>query len=283
MSILGSLGVVTSEVVLSLYPILIKVVPTTFDTELLSRFAVFTIASLALSSGQKFHLGRSLLYGLLTLFHVAASYTAFSNLSAGTAMALFYTYPVMNVIAGALFLGERPSPIAILFLLLGFAGTLFLSQEIPNEEVKGEQPIQISQKIAIWAGLLAALSETLMYLVIRNVNTSNPIDSMLQLYPGALLLFGAYLLVTRRVTSIDTNPVNWTKLGLFNLIIGFAGYCLRFYSVNKVSTVVFSLLSFVGVISSYVFGKLFVNETASWKTYLGALLIAGASSGIALL
>ena len=88
-----------------------------------------------------------------------------------------------------------------------------------------------------WAGLAAAFTETLMFLIIRDIGTSNPIDSMLQLYPGALILFGLYLLLRKRISTIDTNIGNWTKLGLFNLLIGFAGYCLRFYSINNVSTI----------------------------------------------
>ena len=280
MSLVGNTSVVISEVLLSLYPILVKVVPTNFDTGLLSRFAIFTAASLVFYSGQPIHLGKVFLYGLVTLFHVVVSYTAFSNLSAGTSMSLFYTYPIMNIVAGLLFLGETISPRAILFVRLGFVGTLLLSQEIPNEEVKGEKPIEVPQNLAIWAGLLAAFSETLMFLVIRDTKTTNPIDSMLQLYPGAFILFGLYVLLGRR--TIDTNPVNWAKLGLFNLIIGFGGYCLRAYSINKVSTVVFSLLSFVGVLSSYAFGKVFVDETSSWKTYLGAFLIACSAAGVTL-
>ena len=187
----------------------------------------------------------------------------------------------MNIIAGLLFLGETISFRAIFFVLLGFAGTLLLSQEIPTEEVKGEKPIEVPQNLAIWAGLLAAFSESLMFLVIRDTKTTNPIDSMLQLYPGAFILFGLYVLLGQR--TIDTNPVNLAKLGLFNLIIGFGGYCLRAYSINKVSTVVFSLLSFIGVLSSYAFGKLFVGETSSWKTYLGAFLIACSSAGVTLI
>ena len=280
MSLLGNTSVVISEVLLSLYPILVKVVPTNFDTGLLSRFAIFTAASLVFYSGQPIHLGKVFLYGLVTLFHVVVSYTAFSNLSAGTSMSLFYTYPIMNIVAGLLFLGETISPRAIFFVLLGFVGTLLLSQEIPTEEVKGEKPIEVPQSLAIWAGLLAAFSESLMFLVIRDTKTTNPIDSMLQLYPGAFILFGLYVLLGQR--TIDTNPVNWAKLGLFNLIIGFGGYCLRAYSINKVSTVVFSLLSFVGVLSSYAFGKVFVDETSSWKTYLGAFLIACSAAGVTL-
>ena len=202
MSLLANLGVITSEVTLSLYPILIKNIPTNFNTQLLLRFLVFTLASLLFYSGQKIEIGKSLLYGLLTIFHVVVSYAAFSNLSAGTAMSLFYTYPIMNVIAGILFLGEKLSLYSIPFLLVGFIGTVLISQGIPNEEVKGENLIKIPQSMAIWAGLLAAFSETLMFLVIRNTNTSNPIDSMLYLYPGALVIFVVYLLIKDKGSKV---------------------------------------------------------------------------------
>lgn len=280
MSLIGSTGVIISEIVLSLYPILIKVIPTNFDTQLLTRFGFFTLGALFFYTNQEINIARSLLYGFLTIFHVSASYIAFSNLSAGTAMALFYTYPIMNIIAGILLYGESISLASAIFILIGFIGTALISQEIQEEDVKGENPIELPKSVAIWAGILAAFSETLMYIVVRNVKTKNPIDSMLQLYPGAFVIFAIYLFTSGKISSIDTNPKNLMNLGIFNLAIGFAGYCLRFYSINNVSTVVFSLLSFIGVLSSYAFGNLFVNERSSWKTYLGAILIATASSGV---
>ena len=198
-------------------------------------------------------------------------------------MALFYTYPIMNVIAGALFLKESVSITSMLFLGLGFIGTIILSQEIPSEEVKGEKPINIPQNLAIVAGLLAAFSETLMFLVVRETKSKNPIDSMLQLYPGAFILFGLYLILTNRIKTIDSNISVWKDLTLFNVFIGFVGYSIRFFSINTVSTITFSLLSFAGVLSSYFFGRIFVNEKASTKTYLGAALIAASASGISFL
>ena len=280
---IGDLSVVFSEIILSLYPILIKIVPTNFDTQLLSRFGVFTVISLIFYSGQKFNIVKLFLYGLVTLFHVVVSYAAFSSLSTGTAMALFYTYPIMNVIAGALFLNESVTITSLLFLGLGLIGTIILSQEIPSEEVKGEKPINIPQNLAIAAGLLAAFSETLMFLVVRETKSKNPIDSMLQLYPGAFILFGLYLVLTNRIKTIDSNKSVWKDLTLFNVFIGFVGYSIRFFSINTVSTITFSLLSFVGVLSSYFFGRIFVNERASTKTYLGAALIAASASGISFL
>ena len=129
---LGDIGVIFSEVFLSLYPILIKIVPTNLDTQLLSRFGIFTFASLLLYSGQKFDIIKLFLYGAITLFHVFVSYTAFSSLSAGTAMALFYTYPIMNVIAGYMFLNESVTFSAALGLTLKLTQALPLLVYIPG-------------------------------------------------------------------------------------------------------------------------------------------------------
>jgi drug/metabolite transporter (DMT)-like permease len=287
MNFLGNLGVVGSEIVLSLYPILIKTVKTNFNTQLFSRFTVFTLASLLFASKTQLssllNIPRVLGYGAISLFHVVASYTAFANLSTGTAMALFYTYPIMNVVAGVLFLNETISITSIVFLVLGFLGTYILAKEIPNEEVKGENPIEIPKNYAVFAALLAAFSETLMFLIIKETRSSNPIDSMIQLYPGALILLLIYLIVSNQIKDLSTNFESNNKLLWFNLLIGFVGYSVRFFSINKVSTLVFSLLSFVGVLTSYFFGKLFVKETVSSKSLLGGALIAASASGISFL
>ena len=105
-----SLLVLASEAILSLYPILIRTLPTTLMTQWLARFLVFPVLAYALSSAQEVPslstlLSRpsTLLGGLLNLVHIGASYVSFSLLPAGTALSLFYTYPLFNVIAGWLF------------------------------------------------------------------------------------------------------------------------------------------------------------------------------------
>jgi drug/metabolite transporter (DMT)-like permease len=65
---------------------------------------------------------------------------------------------------------------------------------------------------------------------------------------------------------------------LFNALIGFVGYNMRFYAIPKVSTLVFSLLSFIGVVSSFAFGWLFAGEIPSLLSALGAALITVASA-----
>ena len=62
-------------------------------------------------------------------------------------------------------------------------------------------------------------------------------------------------------------------IALFNSLIGFVGYALRFYLIPRVSTVVFSVLSFFGVISAYGFGWFFQGEVPNYTQIAGAVAI----------
>jgi hypothetical protein len=108
-------------------------------------------------------------------------------------------------------------------------------------------------------------TEAIMYFIVRA--KTNPFHSILQLYPGGLI---ALLVSLSLQESISTDSSIWTPLVLFNAIVGFAGYALRFYAIPHVKTIVFSLLTFMGVLASFGWGYIFADESASLKTLLGA-------------
>ena len=79
---------------------------------------------------------------------------------------------------------------------------------------------------------------------------------------------------------IDTNPINWTKLLCFNIILGFTGYFARFYAIPKIPIIVFSLLSFFGVSFGYLWGILFTKDIININALIGSGLIAMSASFI---
>ena len=91
-----------SETVLSLYPILIKKVPTNLDTQTLARFLIYPIAALIvggikpLVNAYSHGTVTNLLDGSDNVAHIASSYLAFQQLPAGIAMSLFYTYQLIT-------------------------------------------------------------------------------------------------------------------------------------------------------------------------------------------
>jgi drug/metabolite transporter (DMT)-like permease len=268
--------VIGSEVFLALYPILIKLVPTNLTTQVVARFLVFTGLGALFAKSSSIQetwfttsgAFTSLLFGTLTLFHVGVSYYSFSKLPAGTAMSLFYTYPIW-ILLGAIFFFNEPFSLFNFFLVsIAIVGVYLVSKKEEEEDKEKSYDTK-----AILAALAAAITEAIMYFIVKSKN--NPFHSILQLYPGGLLVLLASLFITK--DSVSTEPSIWLPLILFNAIIGFAGYALRFYAIPHVKTIVFSLLTFVGVIASFGWGYLFAEETASDKTLLGALLISGAA------
>jgi drug/metabolite transporter (DMT)-like permease len=286
----NSLIVIGSEVILALYPILIKKVPTGLVTQLLSRFLTFTVLAAALAKpaalretwGTAAGLTRSLGLGSITLAHVAASYYAFDKLSAGAAMSLFYTYPIWNLLGGALLYGESVSPYQLALVALAFVGTVLVAQDIHEgfEEGSGNRPANWK---GVGAALLAAVTETMMYFGVRTTRVPDPYTSTLELYPGALLGLLAFLGLAPASTNrpaVSSSPGVWLPMTLFNIFIGFLGYAARFYAIPNVPTIVFSLLSFTGVIAAFVWGWLFVGEKPTLKTAIGAACISLAAGAL---
>ena len=274
---LNSTIVVLSEIALALYPILIKRVPTNLLTQTLSRLLTFSVLGFLFASPTDISetwlnrdgLLRSMGLGLITLMHVGVSYFAFETLPVGVAMSLFYFYPIFNLIGGVVGFGETISPLQILLVFVAFIGVVLVSLSITEGETEEKNPYEWK---GILAGLGAALTETLMYFGVRTAKQSNPFFATLELYPGALIPFLGMLLASGK--SIDTRPSVWIPMTLFNAFVGFVGYAMRFWAIPRVSTILFSLLTFIGVIASFSWGYLFAEETPTWMALVGAFLIS---------
>lgn len=274
--------VIGSEIALALYPILIKSVPTNLATQVASRIVVYSGLAYFLASesdvlmtwGNISGILRSSSLGLLTLLHIGTSYYAFQQLPAGVSMSLFYTYPIWNLVGAFLGFGEEFSWMQILLVVLGFLGTVLVAygNKDPDPQ-KQKDPFKWK---GILAALLAALTESAMYFAVRTAQRPSPFYAILELYPAALLFLAPILWYTK--SSVDFRPQVWARMVSFNTLVGFLGYCLRFYAIPRVSTVVFSLLSFVGVLASFAWGYIFVNEKPTWLTLLGSGVIAGVAA-----
>jgi hypothetical protein len=99
---------------------------------------------------------------------------------------------------------------------------------------------------------------------------------MLQLYVGAYFLLCGGLIGMKKMPDWSAS----VPLIFFNVFIGFVGYLMRFYAIPLLPTSIFSLLSFVGVVTAYGWGNLFAYETPSLKGMLGAALVTASIGGI---
>lgn len=281
--------VIIAESLLSLYPILLKLNPLPVSAHILSRFGTYTLASGALADRldwkQTWGSGHSalmtLISGLMTIVHVGSSYVSYRHLEAGNALALFYVYPFLNVLGGILFYGETLALVLVPLFLLAFIGVLLIGQsenETPNSELQKMRNV----KLGISMALLSALTETVIYFVVKKSERLNPYVSILQLYSAGfigLLGFEAYKGFPSLAGLVSgLKSVSWIQLITFNIFVGFIGHVLQFYSIPKVPTAIFSLLAFIGVGAGYGWGLLFANEKPSMKALLGAGCITGATA-----
>jgi drug/metabolite transporter (DMT)-like permease len=282
---------ITSEIVLSLYPILIKVVDTGLDSQILARLSTFATLSIIALNG--FNISNILanptlllFLGLVNLVHIGTSYQAFKDLPAGPAMALFYTYPFLNIILTWFVLDEPINLKHLPWFILAFVGSILVIRSLKQEESFEEKaqgtPTTTNTNTVrgIFAAFSAALTESIIYVVTKNFHADSPFPMMTQLYGGALILFIGGLLSQGKPILSDTRKETWIPLLAFNILLGFIGYALRFWSIPRLSVTVFSILSFIGVFSAYAFGVRFVGEIPSFESLAGGTLIAASIAGV---
>jgi drug/metabolite transporter (DMT)-like permease len=302
---LATITTIVGEIALALHPILIKQLNTSLPTQLLSRTAVYTVLAAALAPekdrqstwGTNKAIAQSLGFGLINLAHIATSFLSYELLPAGSALAIFYTYPFFNILLGVLFLGDSFDLKTIPLLVMAFAGVVMIAtytkegKEEENGNVKEGQAEQKGQKqqkqqkeegnykilLGVGAALVAAITETLIFLVAKTAEGSSPFIPILRLYPAAFLGIIAWIFFKGASVSRDSNV--WIPMMLFNVFIGFLGYFLRFFSIPRLPTAIFSILTFIGVAAGYGWGLIYAKEIPSLGALGGAGLIT-ASLGI---
>ena len=156
--------VLFSEIIMSAYPILIKAVPTNLWTQMVSRFLVYSVlaASAMAATGKSKQFGDISWTtmggaGLLNLLHIGVSYKAFSELSPGNAMAIFYTYPIWNIIGAWLLLGEVIPLESMPWILMALIGMFLVAHPEKGTILDLEKPV------GTLCALGAALTETAIY------------------------------------------------------------------------------------------------------------------------
>lgn len=301
-----------SETVLSLYPILIKKVTTNINTQTLARFMIYPLAALIvgglkpLASAYAQHPLKNLLLGSANVAHIASSYIAFQQLPAGIAMSLFYTYPLWNIIGASLVFGE-PFPWHLApIVLVAITGAIIVAFSRTDEDKSEGKSVNW---YGVAAAIGAALTETILFLSVKSVPKETPFFSIHQLYLGGLPILIAYLLYkwtspghssgsvsqlcwrtslrgvisSQEKTSNDDNkPVidwqwkTWLPLLAFNGILGFSGYVLRFWSIPRLSTILYSILSMFGVLAAFTWGHFLADEPVQGQGLLGATILTAA-------
>ena len=296
-----ALSMLASESLLSLYPIFVKKIGLSLVHQVWTRLLAYVaMSAIFVDWGfikSAFFSSDALILALINLSHIFFSYEGFRNLDSGVSFAIFNTYPLMILlIAGvmwnnvyllvllglALFvLGERTEgTTGTAGLTTGTtkrttgltAGTLTtgtLTAGLPQDS-----PINFIYGLAMI--LFAALTEALIYFMVRRIKTDNHWNHVFLSYMMGFIAVSGYLFSSGNDFGKTMLPRMSLAIGL-NGFIGSVAYFLRFFAASNLAASIFAPLAYFGMVMSYVYGIVFNKETLSWEKVGGTLCILAAN------
>jgi len=282
------IALVSGEGLLSLYPILIKKIGSDLNVQFWIRSIIYYVISYLFKPKIDIDMKRNLyntsflILSLINIVHIYTSYIAFSILQPGIAMTIFYTYPCMNIIIAYLVLGEKFSVIDIISIVLSTLGVymmyMYVKDNKTDDSYKYKVPEWISglvkdkNKLGYISILIAALTESLMYLIVKSFRMNSwSVLNIMYMLPALLSI----IMLMNKGIDFKLTSRNIIIIILSNLLIGSVGYYLRYYSAPLLSVFWFSILSLSGVLFSYLYGSIFTGEEISKTKILGTILILG--------
>jgi drug/metabolite transporter (DMT)-like permease len=283
---LAAASLVGAESMLALTPVVIKKSPLDPISAIWSRTLSSAVLGWLLTEDRtvkRSELLRSGTLGFVNLLHIASSYESFRNLPAGQAMSLLYTYPLWNLVFGALFRGEVIRPAEYGAMAVAVVGAALLNTD-PGAAAETALKQRPQPRWGLFMGLLMALTESGMHTIMRSLDWKDPAKGVWVLSTSAsgwlAALTGLQLLVDHTHFSPAGTWLDTFWLTTFHAITMFSGYWLRFYAIPRLSTVTYSILSYAGLLAAYVFGLLFLGERPGWLSAAGAGLILAAGAAL---
>jgi len=262
----------TGEALLSMYPVVVKSSPVAIDWQVFSRLLVYSIFPLFFASYAplfQIPLTKWIFVGIINFVHIYTSYKGFQLLDVGYSMTLFYLYPVFNLILSNMILGESISLIKI----ASFFIPISLVYSIYNEG-------NVMKEISIFGSflvLMSALTESLLYIMVKSTELGENVwNPLLFVYIFSFIGILVYKLTTKPELIIENvKNKDFLKLSIYNLLLGMFGYMLRFWAIQRIESVLYSVLSYTGIISAYIFGYLFFNEKITMSIFIKLLMFVG--------
>lgn len=263
-----------AEGLLSLYPIFVKNIGLPLSLQVWSRVFSYTAISAFFIDYpfvlQNLFSKNGILLSLITLIHIYTSYRGFQLLESGVSYTLFYIYPILIL----LFSKQGLHPVMLLSLLGVFLLSYSPAHDQPTDKY-AVSPASTDKSLA-WNPegyimiLLAALTEALIYFVVRNIKTENSWNHIfLSYFLGAGILSVGF---SPQILGMNLNSSLSWSLGI-NVVIGLFGYLLRFFAISRLEPILYAPLSYFGVFMAYVYGIFIQKDTITLPKILGTLMI----------
>ena len=151
-----------SEIALSLYPQLIKLIPSTIEIQVATRCITYSILAIigyyitiqnnnkytpstllstllstplstTLSTLSSTTITTSLIMGIVNIIHITSSYICFNTLSSGVGYSIFYIYPIFNLLGRTFLYNEKIDIINYLYISIAIIG-VYLNYKQTNKK-----------------------------------------------------------------------------------------------------------------------------------------------------
>jgi drug/metabolite transporter (DMT)-like permease len=269
MTINPVLSKLVSEGFLSLYPIFIRKIPLDLDIQMWTRLIAFVLISIFFINYS--YVTNTLLsyegmaLSIVNMAHIYSSYEGFDNLDSGISFSIFNIYPLLILLlSGVLW---TPAYIYAILALI-----LFIYSNYSKIDSKKDDS---SFRYGMIMIILAALTEAIMYFLVKNLPTDNNWNHVFIAYFMGSILMTIYIVKSNKFENINLNS-SWiiVIIGLLiNAVIGCLGYYLRFNSISNLDTGTYATLSYTGIIMAYLYGILFNDEQVTIYSIIAPMLI----------
>ena len=247
------------------------------DSLICYRFslAALFIAILMIIRKESFRVSRSdipLLVLVAIFYDISSMFLlwAYDFLGSGLATILHFTYPILTTIIMMAFFKEKASFMKILAILMAVAGVVLLSIQ------KGGGDISIAGvAVAVFSGLGYA-----SYMVSINVSAKLQKLKGLKLTFYVFLIGDLFLIINSYVFGTGIEPINSGYDILNLLLLAFVCTILSnqtlIVSIKNIGSVRASVLGAMEPVTAVVVGLLVFNESLTWKSAIGMLVILAA-------
>jgi drug/metabolite transporter (DMT)-like permease len=286
-----------SESLLSLHPTMVKYIKLDLVTKLWDRTTIFILISLFFINWD-FILNNLISYNVLLLTiiiiaHLYFTHRGFLLLESGVGYTLYYTYPIMIILLSGMKLDYKVILLMIL-VILGMAliyekfniipeniqiineAKKNINEENNNKKNINETIVENYKHEGIISIILCAFTEALLYFVIKRIKTDNSWNHLFLSYFFSTVILTLYILYKyiNGHINVDKKYINnFEKISVFNIIIATIGHYLKYYAIYNLSPLFYSILSYFGIITAFIYGIIINNDKINIRKTLGALFI----------
>ena len=274
---------IVSEAMLSLHPIMIKYIKLDLISKLWNRVAWYFLISLMFINWDfilnNLFTYNAFLLSIVVLLHIFFTHRGFLLLDSGVGYTLYYTYPIMIILLSGMKIDIKLFSLLVL-IIIGIL-LLYEPEDIQKQKNKPNINVEVKENYkheGIISALLCAFTEALIFFIVRKIKTNNNWNHLFLSYFYGAIIISLYLiyLIKNGEEQIDITEKykdNFIKLSIFNIIIGTFGYYLKYFAIYNLTPLLYSILSYVGIITAFIYGIITNKDKIDFRKILGTFII----------